>query len=254
MRPPDHPLIRTRLDSADLRAAWERHAGEFVDRARAPNHDSYWQFHREPFLPLVPPPGRRTLDLGCGEGRVVRDLKSMGHSVVGVDVSPTMTSAAREKDPSAEFCLADAASLPFVNGAFDRVIAFMSLQDVDDMPGAVREAARVLESGGRLCIAIVHPLNSAGGFENDEPDSRFTIAGSYLDPSFYEDNIARDGLEMTFVSAHRPVSAYTEALAHAGLLIERLREPPVPEHAMTRPPHSRWTRVPMFLHLRALKP
>lgn len=59
---------------------------------------------------------------------------------------------------------------------------------------------------------------------------------------------------MTFVSAHRSVSAYAEAIADAGLLIERLREPPVPEHAMTRPPRSRWTRVSGFLHLRALRP
>ena len=254
MKPPDRPLIRSRLEGTDLRAAWEHHAAEFVAWARTPDHDSYPQFHRELFLPLVPPQGRRTLDLGCGEGRVSRDLKAMGHRVVGVDVSATMLTAAREADPSIDTCLADAARLPFADGSFDCVVAFMSLQDVDQMPTAIKEAARVLETGGRLCLAIVHPLNSAGRFGGDEPDSPFTIEGSYLKSSFYEDNVARGGLEMTFVSAHRPVSAYAEALADSGLLIERLREPPVPEHAMTRPPNSRWARVPLFLHLRALKP
>lgn len=254
MKPPDRPLIRSGLEGTDLRAAWEHHAAEFVAWARAPDHDSYPQFHRELFLPLVPPQGRRTLDLGCGEGRVSRDLKAMGHRVVGVDVSATMLTAAREADPSIDTCLADAARLPFADGSFDCVVAFMSLQDVDQMPTAVEEAARVLETGGRLCLAIVHPLNSAGRFGGDEPDSPFTIEGSYLKSSFYEDNVARGGLEMTFVSAHRPVSAYAEALADSGLLIERLREPPVPEHAMTRPPNRRWARVPLFLHLRALKP
>jgi SAM-dependent methyltransferase len=250
----DHPLIRTRLQRADLRAAWEHHAAEFVAWACTPNHDSYPQFHRELFLPLVPPPGRRTLDLGCGEGRVSRDLKAMGHHVVGVDLSPTILAAAREADPSIDTCLADAARLPFADGSFDCVIAFMSLQDVDDMAAAIEESARVLEPGGRLCLAIVHPLNSAGAFEGDEPDSPFTIGGSYLESSYYEDNVVRGGLEMTFVSAHRSMSAYAEALAEAGFLIERLREPPVPEHAMTRPANSRWARVPLFLHLRALKP
>jgi SAM-dependent methyltransferase len=178
----------------------------------------------------------------------------MGHRVVGVDVSATMLTAARLIDPSIDMCLADAARLPFADGSFDCVIAFMSLQDVDQMATAIKEAARVLETGGRLCFAIVHPLNSAGRFAGDEPDSPFTIEGSYLKPSYYQDNVARGGLEMTFVSAHRSVSAYAEALADAGLLIERLREPPVPEHAMTRPRNSRWARVPLFLHLRALKP
>jgi hypothetical protein len=58
---------------------------------------------------------------------------------------------------------------------------------------------------------------------------------------------------MTFVSAHRPLSTYIDALTAAGFLIERLSEPPVPEHATTRLPRSRWTRVPLFLHLRAVK-
>ncbi len=79
------------------------------------------------------------------------------------------------------------------------------------------------------------------------------MTGSYLDPSYYHDNIARGGLEMDFVSAHRPLQAYTEALAEAGFLIERLREPALPEHAIKTPRHRRWQRLPLFLHMRALK-
>ncbi len=49
---------------------------------------------------------------------------------------------------------------------------------------------------------------------------------------------------MTFVSAHRPLHAYTDAINDAGLLIERLREPAAPEHAITRPRSRRWQRLP----------
>src|SRR6266516_3950141 len=140
MNPADHPLIRTRLASADLRDAWERHAAEFVAWARKPDHDSYW-FHRDLFLEDLPPPGRRTLDLGSGEGRLSRALKAMGHRVVDIDTSPTMLAAAKEKDPSIPTCLADAATLPFADGSFDCVVAFMSLQDVDDFHRAIGEAA-----------------------------------------------------------------------------------------------------------------
>jgi SAM-dependent methyltransferase len=253
-QPPDRPLSRTRRSSADLRASWEKHATAFVAWARKPGHDSYWRFHRDLFLELVPAPGSRTLDLGCGEGRLSRDLKALGHEVVGVDVSPTMLEAAREADPQIETHLADAAALPFSDAAFDCVIAHLSLQDVDDLAGACRETARVLEPGGRFCVAMVHPLNSAGEFAGDEADSPFVISGSYLDESFYEDNVARDGLEMTFVSAHRPLQAYTDAINDAGMLIERLREPAAPEHAITRPLSRRWQRLPLFLHLRAVRP
>jgi ubiquinone/menaquinone biosynthesis C-methylase UbiE len=51
----------------------------------------------------------------------------------------------------------------------------MVLHDVDDLDGAVREAARVLEPGGRLCLAIVHPMNSAGRFEGEAADAPFRI-------------------------------------------------------------------------------
>jgi SAM-dependent methyltransferase len=247
------PLTRTRLESADLAAAWEQHASEFVAWARTPDHDSYWHFHRDLFLELVPAPGRRTLDLACGEGRLSRDLKAGGHDIVGVDRSPAMLAAGREADAGIETHLADAAALPFDDGSFDLVIAFMSLQDIEDFAGAIREAARVLEPGGRFCMAIVHPLNSAGLFAGRDADSPFTIAGSYLDAHYYADDLARDGLEVTLVSAHRPVQDYTEAVADAGLLIERLREPAVPEHARLQPHSRRWQRLPLFLHLRAVK-
>lgn len=251
---PDRPLVRTRLETADLGAAWEQNAALFVAWARKPGHDSYWQFHRDVFLELVPAPGRRTLDLGCGEGRLSRDLKALGHAMVGVDQSPTMLAAAAEGDPEIETHLADAASLPFAAGHFDLVVAFMSLQDVDDYRGAIGEAARVLESGGRLCLAIVHPFASAGKFEDRTADSAFVVGGSYLDTSYYSDSVRRDGLEIEFVSAHRPIAAYVDAVADAGLLIERIREPAVPEHTITSESSRRWQRLPLFLHLRAVKP
>jgi len=246
-------MTRTRLESADLRAAWEEHASKFIAWAREPGHDSYWRFHRDLFLELLPPPGRRTLDLGCGEGRLSRDLKALGHDVVGIDASPTMLAAAREADPELETHLGDVAALPFADASFDLAIAFMSLQDVEDLEGAVREAARVLVAGGRLCVAIVHPLNSAGRFQGDLADSPFAISGSYLEPSYYVDEILRGGLPLTLVSVHRPLQAYIEAVTDAGLLIERLREPPVPEPGITEPRQRRWQRLPLFLHLRAVK-
>jgi len=252
-KPPDRPLQRTRLETADLAASWEAHAAEFIAWARTPNHDSYWRFHRDQFLELVPPPGRRTLDLGCGEGRLSRDLKELGHSMVAVDLSPTMLAAAQEANADLETHLADAADLPFDDASFDLVIAFMSLQDVNDMEGAIDETARVLEPGGRFCLAVVHPFNSAGRFVGDDASSPFVVEGSYLERFRYADNLARDGLEITFVSEHRPIEAYVNALAGAGLLVERLRETDVPDSAAVRPWSRRWRRIPLFLHLRALK-
>jgi SAM-dependent methyltransferase len=244
---------RTRLGAVDLAAAWDEHAAAWIAWAREPGLDSYWRFNRDVFLELVPPPGRRTLDLGCGEGRLSRDLKALGHDVVGVDRSEAMVAAARDADPEIEVHLADAAQLPLPDGAFDCAAAFMSLQDVDDLGGSVREAARVLEPGGRLCLAVVHPLNSAGLFRGEMPESPFVVDGSYLDESYYQDEIERRGLALTLVSAHRPLQSYTEALAHAGFAIERLREPAIPADAYAEDRSRRWLRIPLFLYIRAVR-
>src|SRR5215813_9908574 len=76
-----------------LGEGWDRHAQEWIAWART-GLDPYETFHRDVFLPLVPRPGRLTVDVGCGEGRVSRDLRALGHRVLAVDMSAAMTRAA----------------------------------------------------------------------------------------------------------------------------------------------------------------
>jgi SAM-dependent methyltransferase len=235
-----------------LRDLWEEQAPNWVRWSRQPGHDAYWRFHRDAFLRLVPPPGRLTLDVGCGEGRLLRDLARRGHRVVGLDAAPTLARSAREAAPELPVVRGDAAALPFADATADLVVAFMSLQDVDDMDRAVREIGRVLAPRGALCLATVHPINSAGGFRGDDAQAPFVVAGSYLDTHRYSDEVERDGLPMTFHSVHRPLEEYSRALEGAGMAVEAIREATVDgESAASRPSEARWLRIPLFLHLRA---
>ena len=229
-----------------LRQAWERNADDWIRWAREPGHDSYWRFHRDRFIELVPAPGRRTLDIGCGEGRLSRDLAALGHKVVGVDSSPKVIAAARELSPELEFVAADAAELPLENESADLAVAFMSLMDIDDMAGAVREAARVLEPGGRFLAAVVHPINSAHETDREHPEDRLILTENYFDRRRYRDEIERDGLRMSFESVHWTLEDYFDAILGAGLHVQALREIPDPTH-------PRWSRYPLFLHLSAAK-
>jgi SAM-dependent methyltransferase len=230
-----------------LRDVWHGQAEAWTRFARDPAGDrANLEFNIPWFLELVPSPGRRTLDLGCGEGRIGAELRRRGHAVAGVDSSPAMVEAASQL---IEAVVADAAALPFEDTAFDLVVAFMSLQDMDDFQGAVDEVARVLEPGGRFVFNTLHPIATAGRFESKEPDAAFVIAGSYLEARRVDDVVERDGHRITFAYVGRPFEAYSRALEHAGLAIETLREPAFP--AEVKP---RWARVPNFLHIRAVKP
>lgn len=62
----------------------------------------------------------------------------------------------------------------------------------------------------------------------------------------------RDGIEMTFYDRPIPLSRYAGALEATGLLIERIAEP-VPSGASGSELAARLRRVPLFLHLRAVK-
>ena len=233
-----------------LAEVWDEQADEWARWVRTPGHDRANTRLNVPRLAeLLPPPGRATLDLGCGEGRFGRELLALGHCVVGIDSSAAMVALASE---SIDAVVADAAALPFADGAFDLVTAFMSLQDLDDLEGAVREVGRVLEPGGRLCFCIPHPLITAGHFPEPLADAPFVV-DDYLRVRRAGDEAERAGIRIHFALEHRPLEAYSRALEAGGLTIEALREHVYPHELWRHEESARWQRVVSFLHVRALR-
>jgi SAM-dependent methyltransferase len=233
---------------------WEREAENWLKWARTRGFDAYWYYRDSFFHDMVPQPGSRTLELGCGEGRVARDLAARGHNVVAVDLTFTLLQHAREADPSLSYACADAAALPFDDESFDLVVAYNSLMDVQDMAGTVREAARVLTSDACLCACVVHPMRDAGHFTGHEPDADFVISGTYYGPRPVKDTFEREGLTMTFEGWSYSLQDYFGALESAGLTVGRLKEPlPSPGARAKHPSWETSMRIPMFLFLRASK-
>jgi SAM-dependent methyltransferase len=226
-----------------LSDAWERHAARWERWTRAAGHDVYYeQLNWPAFHALVPPAGTRTLDVGCGEGRVGRALADEGHRLTGIDSSPTLVGLAREAGGYEEVVCGDAATLPWKAESFDLALAFMSLHDIDALADTVSEIARVLVPGGRFCLAIVHPLNRSP---------------AALDEYFVEHRFAEeleiDGLHMTFEGIDRPLEAYTRSLSRAGFLVEELREPKPTAAALAAAPRlAKAARRPYFLHMRCV--
>ena len=238
-----------------LRDEWEKQAENWIRFATTPGHDvTFWRFGLPRFLALLPEPGRLTIDIGCGEGRLPRLLRERGYSVVGVDASPSLVERAAEVGPK-RYIVADAARLPIRDACADLVVAYMSLTDVEDMGAAVADIGRVLVPGGRFCFAILHPINTAGAYAQRTGDAPFVIEGSYLDARRVVYHTDRGGIPMTFHGMHRPLSAYTDALSRAGLLIETLQEPPIDDAFVDEDRSEiRWRRLPLCLFVSAVKP
>lgn len=165
----------------------------------------------------------------------------------------SLVRAAARTEPGL-FAVADAARLPLRSTNADLVVAFMSLHDIDDMAAAVAEAGRVLTPEGEFCFAIVHPLTSAGRFEDNQTGGSFIIDESYMEARPVGGRFERAGLSMTFSSYHRPITAYTTALEDAGFTITALRElTPDDEHVAEVPKIAKRRRIPLYLHVRAAR-
>jgi len=228
-----------------LREAWEGEAEDWIAWARSPARDHFfWRLNLPHFLALLPSPGRLTVDVGCGEGRLARELQARGHRVLGVESSPTLAAAARAATPPTEVVEADAAAMPLATASADLAVASMSLLNMDQLDRVVAEVARLLEPGGRFCFSTVHPFNSLG-----------PAGGGYFEHRRFAETRERAGASMTFHDTHRPLRAYFAALERGGLLTEAVREPaPDDDHVAAHPDVARHRERPAFLHVRAVKP
>ena len=112
-------------------------------------HSRY--LHELSFLPA----GSRWLDMGAGDGETVRHLKELGNDAVGIDLEP------RSDDVEQM----DFLHTSFEAESFDGIISQCAFYVSGDVPGALKEAARVLRSGGKLVFSDVCPnLRELMGF------------------------------------------------------------------------------------------
>jgi SAM-dependent methyltransferase len=154
----------------------------------------------QPVLELLQPqPGERILDLGCGDGILTAQLVALGAKVVGIDSSPEMLAAARQRGIDAR--MMDARSLTFEN-EFDAVFSNAALHWVKDDPDApLAGAFRALvagggfvgELGGHGCVAAVTVALMAALERRGVSDAAAWIPWYFPTVDEYETRLRRAG-------------------------------------------------------------
>ena len=103
-------------------------------------------------------PGNRVLDIGSGPGHQVFDLSvAVGPAgrIDGVDPAESAIEIGRRRCSglsNTRFHSGDSSNLPFDDESFDAVMSSQVFEYLDDVPGGLAEAFRVLKPGGRVLI------------------------------------------------------------------------------------------------------
>jgi len=150
---------------------WWLGGGLYADRERPG-----WEEELEVLIGVIAAlPPARTLDVACGTGFLTRHLRG---DVVGLDQSERMLDVAREQAPDATFVRGDALTLPFEDGAFDRLFTsyFYCHLEEPERQTFLAEARRVARE-----LVVVASVQGAGdAFERYEErvlkdGSRWTV-------------------------------------------------------------------------------
>lgn len=97
---------------------------------------------------LAARPGESILDLGCGDGQLTARMIGLGAHVHGVDASPAMVAAARQRGIPADE--ANAEKLPYPDASFDAIFSNAALHWVQGQDEMMAEVHRVLKPAGRF--------------------------------------------------------------------------------------------------------
>jgi 2-polyprenyl-3-methyl-5-hydroxy-6-metoxy-1,4-benzoquinol methylase len=152
------------------------------------------------------------IDIGCGEGWLVRALD--GVSMIGVDVVPGLVEAAREAG-GGDFRVMSYEEIAQgrLNLALDVAICNFSLLGEASVAGVFRAAPTYLKPGGTLIVQTMHPLVACG----DAPYADGWREGSWAG--------FNDGFTDPPPWYFRTLASWVALFSDNGLALRELREP-----------------------------
>lgn len=171
---------------------------------------------------LQPEGGEAYLDVGCGEGRVMKSVVEFGAVVHGLDINPDL---ARQAGSAV---VADLAAIPLRNDAFDGVYSVLTLEHVAAHRRFFTETARVTRPEGVLAVVMNHPVWTAPGSTpiSDADGEVLWRPGDYFSHGSSEVPAA----ESTVVFHHRSMADLLNAASGAGWSLEHMIELPHHEY------------------------
>jgi 2-polyprenyl-3-methyl-5-hydroxy-6-metoxy-1,4-benzoquinol methylase len=157
---------------------------------------------------------RTVLDVGCGEGWLVRALAEHNMRAIGVDVVPALVEKA-SRAGGGEFRVASYEQIAAgeLDITVDAVVANFSLIGKESVENVVRRIPGLLTKAGTLIIQTLHPVVASGDLPYEDGWRQGSWAGFSKDFS--------DPAPWYF----RTLESWKRLLAEAGFRLIEMREP-----------------------------
>ena len=170
------------------------------------------------------------IDIGCGEGWLVRELATRGIDALGIDASAELVDAARLAGGRFEVVAYDAIDPDALGGPFDAAVCNFSLIGKTSTEHAVRTAPALLGAGGRFIVQTLHPIRACGDLpyrDGWREGSWVGFGESFVDPApwyfrtieTWESLFAANGL--TVISRREPADPDTGDIASVVFVARR---------------------------------
>lgn len=105
---------------------------------------------------LIPAPGERVLDIGCGSGVFSNELREAGARVVAVDANPAAAKYVRDTFAKDKLTIIRALmdELPFAPGSFDKCVCLEVIEHVypPQVRALLRDLYQLLRPGGQILL------------------------------------------------------------------------------------------------------
>lgn len=129
------------------------------------------------------PDATSLLDVGCGTGRFTAWLAGRGPQVFGLDHSPAMLAAMRQRHGEIPTILGDAHRLPLRTGAVDLTLLLTTLEFLEESLVALAEAVRVSRRG--LLLLVLNRWSVGGLSRRIGPQTRGSLLGQARDATIF---------------------------------------------------------------------
>ena len=209
-------------------------------------------------------PGRRVLDLACGQGVFSRFLLGKKIKPEGLDSSEELLRMARSRSvKSIPYHLGNASDAKLLDGQeFDGIACLLAVQNMEKIEPVFQNVARWLKPKGKFVMVLTHPClriprQTHWGWD-EEKKIEYRRVDRYANemkiPMLTPPFVDKVNFTMTY---HRPLQNYFSALLRAGLYVDSLEEWMSNKESTpgkrSRGENRARKEVPLFMAIRAVR-